>query len=109
MAFHYQCYRTDEFARAFSKLDSSVQRMIDKSIQEILYYRPYESRRLVSPEYKGKRSLRIKDYRIIFAICEECRKLNEMHLNGCRDCKKHGTNDIIMFTCGHRKHIYNGY
>lgn len=108
MSFHYQCYKTDEFTRAFRKLDPHIQRMINKAIQEILFCYPYESKPL-KYELEGKRSLRIKDYRIVFAICEECRKLNQTQLNGCKDCKKHGTNDIIMFTCDHRKHAYENY
>jgi len=90
-------------------LDGSAQKIIDTAIQETLYYHPYETKRLVSPKYRGKRSLRKWDYRIIFAICEECRKLNEQYSNDCKDCKKHGTNDVIMFTCGHRSHIYDEY
>ena len=103
---HYQCFRTDEFNRSFRKLDSSIQKIIDKAIREVLFNQPYKSKKLVSPELKSKRSLRAQDYRVVFAICEECRESNYMRLNGCKDCKKHGTNDIIMFTCTHRKHAY---
>ena len=104
--FHYRCFKTDEFDDSFRKLDSKVQRRIDKAIKEILFYRPYETKCLVSLELKGKRVLRVGNYRLIFAVCEECRKLNYERLNGCKDCKKHGVDDIIMFTCTHRKHAY---
>ena len=106
MVFHYRCFQTDEFRRSFRKLDSNVQKRIDKTIRETLFYQPYESKELVAPELKGKRSLRVGNYRVIFAICEECRKLNYVRLNGCNDCRKHGTDDIIMFACTHRKHAY---
>jgi mRNA-degrading endonuclease RelE of RelBE toxin-antitoxin system len=81
--------------------------MLDTTIQDVLFNQPYETKRLVSIQYRGKRSLRRGDYRIIFAVCEECRKLDQVHLNNCKNCMKHGTNDIVMFTCGHRKHIYD--
>ena len=66
----YNCQRTEYFEKSFEKLDGAIQKMLEKTICEVLLNRPYESKKLVSPEFKGKRSLRKRDYRIIFAVCE---------------------------------------
>ena len=105
--FPYKLDKTDAFVKSFRKLDNNVQKMLDKTIQDALLMAPFETKRLVSPELKGKRSLRKGDYRIIFAVCGECRKLGEIHTNNCTNCKMHGTNDIIIFSCSHRKHAYD--
>lgn len=103
----YQCCKTAEFSKAFRKLDNNVQEVIENVIQDVLLRQPYESKRLVSPQLKGKRTLRKGDYRILFAICEECRKQHEERINNCRDCGRYEANSIMVFLCGSRKHIYD--
>ena len=107
LAFRFQCHKTAEFVKAFRKLDKNAQKSIDKAIQEVLSLWPYESKRLVSPEFRGKRSFRKGDYRIVFAVCEECRAMRLVHMNACKNCDTHSISDIILFVCGHRKHIYD--
>jgi mRNA-degrading endonuclease RelE of RelBE toxin-antitoxin system len=108
LTFTYRIFQSDEFNREFRKLDPQVQRLLDNAIREILFNRPYSSK-VLKGKLKGKRSLRVGNYRIIFAICEECRKENYVQLIGCKDCKKHGRNDVIMFTCGPRSKVYEEY
>jgi mRNA-degrading endonuclease RelE of RelBE toxin-antitoxin system len=103
----FQCHTSVEFDKAFRKLDKSAQKIIDRMIKEELSLEPYESKRLVSPELRGKRSIRKGDYRIIFAICQECKKLHEDRINNCYGCKRYGTNNVMIFLCGHRKRIYD--
>jgi mRNA-degrading endonuclease RelE of RelBE toxin-antitoxin system len=107
LRFHYQCYETTEFSKAFRKLNKNAQEIVDKTIQDGLLLQPYKSKRLVSPKLKGKRSLRRGDYRIIFAVCEECRAMRLVHMNACKNCDTHNISDIILFVCGHRKRIYD--
>jgi mRNA-degrading endonuclease RelE of RelBE toxin-antitoxin system len=107
LQFSYRCHKTIQFSKAFRKLDKRAQKEIDKGIIEVLLLAPFESKKLVSPELRGKRSLRKGDYRIIFAMCEECRKLGEVRVNHCDNCQEHSANCIILFDCGHRKHIYD--
>lgn len=103
----FQCQKTNEFDKAFRKLDKLAQRTIDKTINETLFSDPYESRRLVDPRLKGKRSIRSGNYRVVFAVCEECQKQHEERLNHCPGCDRNGTHKIVVFTCGHRNHIYD--
>jgi mRNA-degrading endonuclease RelE of RelBE toxin-antitoxin system len=106
-ASRFQCLKTVEFERAFRKLDKPAQKQVDQIIQEVLFTEPYESKKLVSPELKGKRSLRKGDYRVIFSICEECKKLHEDRINNCFGCNRYETNNVMIFLCGHRNHIYD--
>jgi mRNA-degrading endonuclease RelE of RelBE toxin-antitoxin system len=104
---YYKCQKTAEFEKAFRKLDMPVQKMIEKTIGEVLLRTPYESKRLISAEHKGKRTLRKGNFRILFAVCQECVKLHEVELNRCKRCETHETNDVVVFTVGHRKKIYD--
>jgi mRNA-degrading endonuclease RelE of RelBE toxin-antitoxin system len=103
----YNLHRTEAFVKSFRKLDSNVQKVLDKTIRDVLPVAPFETKKLVSPELKGKRSLRRGNFRVLFAICRECRELGSVRLNNCIDCRNRGENDIMLFVCGHRKHVYN--
>lgn len=102
----YTLNKTDTFVKSFRKLDGNVQEMLDKTVRDALSMEPFKTKRLVSPELKGKRSLRKGDFRIIFSICQECRKLGETRINNCTDCQMHEENNIIIFDCRRRKHAY---
>lgn len=104
---HFQCQTTVEFEKAFRKLDKPAQKKINRAIQEVLFIDPYESKKLCSPQFKGKRSVRTGNFRLIFAICAECRQLHEDRLNNCYNCNRYGKNNVIIFLCGHRNHIYD--
>ena len=106
-SINFKCHRTIEFDRSFRKLDNNIQRILDKTIQEVLFTQPYESKRLVAPENRGKRCIRKGNYRLIFGICRECREIGAVRLNNCIDCRNRGENDIMLFVCGHRKHVYD--
>jgi len=103
----FQCHKTVEFDKSFRKLDKRAQKLIDQKIQEVLFLEPYESKRLVSPQFKGKRSLRSGDFRIIFAICAECKLFHEDRINNCYDCNRYESNNVMLFLCAHRKHAYD--
>ena len=104
LALQYRPYATERFNKSMSQLDRPVQQRVDKAVGEITT-NPYASDLLKIP-LKGKRDYRIGDYRIIFAICEECRRENWVEFNRCSECKKHGRNDFILFDAGHRGRIY---
>lgn len=65
-------------------------------------------------EFKGKRSHRVGDYRILFADCQECIERGDTEHNACDDCEElHGENhedpeDIIkLFETGDRPNVYD--
>jgi len=79
---------------------------IERAIQEELTLRPKDVSELLRINLKGKRSFHVGDYRIVFALCEECRAEGFTQFNGCKDCRRHGRNDLIIFDVGHRGRIY---
>jgi mRNA-degrading endonuclease RelE of RelBE toxin-antitoxin system len=105
LALQYRPYATDRFDKSRRQLDKSVLERVEKAVREIATD-PYASD-LLRVSLKGKRDRRVGEYRIVFAVCEECRRENWTGLNGCSDCKKHGRNDFILFDVGHRGRIYD--
>ena len=100
----YFPYRTDRFQKSLLKLDKPIRVRVTNIIEQDVTLGPYASDPLMY-DLKGKREYRVGDYRIIFAICEECRTKRLEQFNGCKDCKKHGRNDVILFDVGHRSRI----
>jgi len=74
---------------------------MNEVVDRVLKYKPYKSEKL-DYALRGLRSYHIpnSEYRIIFAICEECRKDGNQSLNGCQDCDNIPSQSIILFTCG---------
>ncbi|HLC57639.1 MAG TPA: type II toxin-antitoxin system RelE/ParE family toxin [Candidatus Nanoarchaeia archaeon] len=63
----YKVYTTDEFDRLFAKLDNSLQKQIEKEIEQ-LETNPYAGRPL---GYRFFREKRVKGYRFYYLIYEE--------------------------------------
>jgi len=63
----YKIYSTEEFDKDFSKLDSDLQRQIDREIQQ-LRVNPFVGKPL---GYRFFREKKIKKFRIYFLIYEE--------------------------------------
>ena len=63
----YRIYSTEEFDKDFSKLDSDLQRRIDKEIQQ-LRVNPFVGKPL---GYRFFREKKVKKYRIYFLIYDE--------------------------------------
>lgn len=105
----FQCCATDTFQEDIRKLDRHLRKRIDTAIFEELAKDPYKSKRVAAQEHRGKRIFRVGDYRIIFTICEECRKLGFKIVMKCLDCKKHGIDHIILFSVSHRSIAYEEF
>lgn len=96
----YEIYQTEEFAKKFKKLDKSVQKEIDKKIR-FLAENPYAGAGNVGHlkgEFKGLRRIRVgRRWRVIFAVCEECRQLGYADLRKCLDCKDIPDKSLKLF------------
>ncbi|NVM29402.1 MAG: hypothetical protein HWN65_11230 [Candidatus Helarchaeota archaeon] len=99
---------TKPFKKQFKKLrDQAVQTQIENYIDEYLVADPYKySNRLKDPNYKGLRRSIIKDYRVSFVICEECRKELWQEIFGCPDCKQILNKFLRFVEVGHRGKYY---
>src|SRR3972149_9185513 len=91
----YKAYFTPEFLKEAKKYQN-LKKSLAKKVQRLSKdpYKNCKSELLVG-ELKGLRSARItKSFRVIFAVCEECRTRNFQKLSGCSPeiCKELGSN-----------------
>lgn len=60
-----------------------------------------------SSDLRGKRSKRIGDIRMIYAVCHECHDNRHMTYNNCGICPEiKDLNTVIMFGVKDRKEVY---
>ena len=91
------------------KLDKKLRNATNKRIDDLEQDFSQHSDLLTAP-LKGLRSTDVKkDYRIIFAVCEECRNNGWEELNRprCECCGTLPLNAIHIVKIGHRKNVYN--
>ncbi|MCD6242232.1 type II toxin-antitoxin system RelE/ParE family toxin [Candidatus Bathyarchaeota archaeon] len=81
----YSLKVTKRFEKDFRKFEIKLRRRLDSAIRK-LETNPYLGKPLRG-ELMGKRSLRVGDYRVIYAVDED-KKV------------------VILFTVGHRKAVY---
>ena len=96
----YEIYQTEEFAKKFKKLDKSVKKEIDKKVK-FLSGDPYGGAGNIGHlkgEFEGLRRIRVgRNWRIYFAICEECRQLGYTNLRNCLDCRDIPDKSVKLF------------
>jgi mRNA-degrading endonuclease YafQ of YafQ-DinJ toxin-antitoxin module len=97
---NYKLYFTKEFNNRIQKYPS-LKKQIANKVRHLLKdpYRAVKSEQLVR-NLKGLRSARAThSIRIIFAICEECRKNNNQELVDCNSelCERMDGDVIIFF------------
>lgn len=84
-----------------SDLSKKMKKIVNDKVLNHIKSNPYDSEYL-ELELEGLRSYnKLKtDNRIIFAICEECRKNGFESANGCPDCEEIEDNTIMLFAFG---------
>ena len=87
------------------KKDAEAKKKINKAINE-LTLDPYNHSTSLEGNFKGKRKHRKGKVRLIFAICEECRKLNYLPYNGCIDRDNYSDKTLMFFDVDYRHRIY---
>ncbi len=106
----YKPYFTPEFLKQ-TKKHQHLKNILTNKIK-LICENPYincKSELLVG-ELKGLRSARVtKSFRIIFAICEECRNRKFQRLVGCSNtlCKEMNFKTIIFLTFGPHDAVYS--
>jgi hypothetical protein len=78
---------------------------IPKALDEIRLD-PYSTSKRLEGSLHTKRSMREGSFRIIFIICEECRKLSHQKENGCTFCEQMSDKTVIFVETGLRGGIY---
>lgn len=101
MVNSFEIHIFEDFKKVFKKLDRGIQVAIDKAIEEKIAKDPYRGSGNIGHlqgEFRGLRRIRVRrNWRIYFAICEECRKLGYQSLRGCKDCKELPSNAVRLF------------
>jgi mRNA-degrading endonuclease YafQ of YafQ-DinJ toxin-antitoxin module len=91
--------------RAF-KRDQTLKRRTKKIIED-LKLNPYRKSTKLVDSLRGKRRIHIGPKKaIIYAICEECRKLEEEKFNACFECDEKEDNTVLLMVLIKRKHDY---
>lgn len=86
--------------KTFECLPSHIQKIVNDKILNNIKFDPYKSEYL-RLELEGLRSYKIKSgIRIIFAICEECRRNGFKKVNNCPDCEEIPDKNVMLFACG---------
>jgi len=102
---NYEPVYTKSFQKKTKKLKNSPD--LEKAVTKTLEDPYYNSIFLQGNKFKGKRRKRFQDFRMIYVVCEECRKLNHCKVNDCigdPTCKEK-TVKFINFE--HRDDSYN--
>ena len=93
------------------KTYASLKKQIEKKVESILedpYHNTEPLEKKAGHDLRGLRSKRVdKNFRIIFAICEECRKLFPEKEKPCRYCDSTiPAKSVIFFTVRPHKVVY---
>lgn len=97
----YELRQTELWENTTQRLSKKMKRIINDKVLNHIKPHPYDSEYLAL-ELEGLRSynkLRSGN-RIIFAICEECRKGGFQSVNNCIDCEEISDNTIVLFAFG---------
>ena len=98
----YQVYQNnDSWVPSTSNLSPKMKEIVNDKVINHIKHNPYDSEYL-RMGLEGLRSYNKleTDSRIIFAICEECRKNGFETANNCKDCKNISDNSVMLFAFG---------
>jgi len=103
MVDEYKLFMREFYHAHEDRIPNRIKKIINEKVETIIKHNPYKSEEL-DPPLEGLRSFRIlgSEYRIIFAICEECREKNYQSKNKCPDsvCRNIPDESVMLFTCG---------
>lgn len=91
------------------KKDQIFVNAIRNSTQKLLL-NPYNNDSWLKGELAGKHKKYVggrSGYRVIFAICEECRTREDQQFNDCPWCSETGNKTVVFFNAFRRKEGYD--
>lgn len=92
--------------KKLTKRDNDLKKRILKKVEEMKAL-PYRKSKEYTADLKGKRKMRVGDYRLVYAVCEDCRAKEYERLNQCFGCEAMKDNSIVYFDVIHRPHGYD--
>lgn len=105
----YDAYFSDDFNEHFKKLtkkDAALRERLKEKIEEMKLEKPRNSIEYIA-DLKGKWKMRVGDYRMLYAYCEDCKLKRYERLNQCHDCQAKDNNAIVFFDVFHRSKGYD--
>jgi mRNA-degrading endonuclease RelE of RelBE toxin-antitoxin system len=88
---------TDKFDKQLRKLGDPIRvKRIRQKVDEIIEF-PYRNIRFGVGRWRGKREERVGDDRLMFAVCEQCRKEKHQSYNNCDNCENIANNSVRFF------------
>ena len=90
--------------RQIRKLEKKGKQRIEQKIED-LEQDPYHNTPFAKGQWRGKRHIYInRTDRLLFAICEECKKEGHQQFNDCSICEQLPENTFVVFICifGHK-------
>lgn len=105
----YVSYFSDDFKKHLKKLtkrDSNLKQRILKKVEE-MQNDPFRNSKEYIADLKGKRKMRVGDYRLIYAVCKDCRAKEYEKINNCHKCESKKEDSIVYFDVIHRPHGYD--
>jgi len=100
---------SDHFKKHFDKLtkkDNMLKKRLTDKIKEMCIAKPEGQTELVGI-LKGKYRIRVGDYRLIYAYCEDCKKHNYQIYNKCYECSTKSDDTLVLFDVIHRSNDYD--
>lgn len=105
----YVPFFSDDFKKHLEKLtkrDIVLKKRVADQIEE-MKNDPFRNSIELDYELKGKRRIRVGDYRLIYAVCIDCRKKGYTKFNQCYECESKNDNAIVFFDIIHRSKGYD--
>ena len=104
----YEARFTKQFEKIINstkKKDITRVRAVKAGVDKILEHPELNDGPLKGP-LAGKRKLRVGDFRIVFAMCAECRETGHIHMNDCEFCCEASDRTIVFFDAQLRRKAY---
>lgn len=102
----YVAVYSPDFPNALRKY-SAIRRLIQKKIEQIVHDPLGPQTERLGHDLVGLRSASVKkSFRLIFAVCEECRRLGYQAVNNCFDCADQPERTVYFFTVGSHDDAY---
>jgi mRNA-degrading endonuclease RelE of RelBE toxin-antitoxin system len=102
---------SDKFREPLKKLtkkDEHLKKRLLDQIMEMEKEPPFSQVSLIG-DFTGKWKMRVGDYRLLYAYCQDCKKHKHQSYNNCLDCNTKKDNTLIFFEVFHRSNDYSGY
>ena len=88
---------TEKFEKQLKKLRDPIRmKRIKRKVDEIVEF-PYRDIRFGAGRWRGKREERVGYDRLMFAVCEQCRKEKHQLYNNCHNCQNKPNNTVRFF------------